>query len=65
MSEKGEPDGYRTQRKTPTDLGKGIQKFSKEIGIEWKGVRPKARDHKRWKAVCKPSTPTGRRGSTN
>jgi hypothetical protein len=40
--------------------GEGIQKVLKEIGIEWKGVRVIAENHERWKAVCKPFTPTGR-----
>jgi hypothetical protein len=36
----------------------GIQKILEERGIEWNRVRAIAQ------AVCKPSAPTGRRGST-
>jgi len=50
----------RDPNKTPTDL----QKILKERGTEWKAVRATARARDRWRAVCKPSTTTGRRGST-
>jgi hypothetical protein len=47
----------RDQKNTPTDL----QEILKERGNEWKAVRTTARACGRWKAVFKPSTPTGRR----
>ena len=50
----------RDPTKTPTDL----QKILKETGTKWKAVRATARARDRWIAVCKPSPPTGRRGST-
>ena len=56
--------GKETQRKTPTDLGRRDRECFEEKGIECKGVRAKARARERWKAVGKPSTPPGTRGST-
>ena len=50
----------RDPKKTPTDL----RKILKERGTERKALRATARARDRWRAVCKPSTPTGRRGST-
>jgi hypothetical protein len=41
-----------------------MQKILKERGIEWNGVRAIAQDCERWKALCTPSTPTGRRGTS-
>jgi hypothetical protein len=52
--------GKRDPKKTPTDL----QKILKERGTKWKAVRATARARDRWTVVRKPSTPTGRRGST-
>jgi len=43
----------------------GIQKILKERGIERNGVQVIAGDRERWKALCKPSTFTGRRNLTN
>ena len=55
----------RAQAKRPVGRprqtwGKGIQKILKERGIEWKGVRDVPGDRERWKALCKPSSPSGR-----
>jgi hypothetical protein len=59
----------RTQGKRPKGRhretsAEGVQKCLKEGIIEWDGVRAMARDCERWKALCKPYTPTGIRSST-
>jgi len=48
-------------RNTPRQTWEeGIQTILKERGTEWKGIRATARARDRWRAVCKPTTPTGR-----
>jgi hypothetical protein len=59
----------RTQRKRPKGRHRqyweeGTQRILKERGIEWNGVTAIARDCERWKALFKPSTPTGTSTST-
>jgi len=56
--------GEETQRKSRQTWEEGQQKILKEMGIKWLGVSAIPRNHERWKALRKPSTPTGRRGST-
>ena len=50
----------RDPKKTSTVL----KKILKERGTGWKTLRATARARDRWRAVCKPSTPNDRRGST-
>jgi hypothetical protein len=42
----------------------GFRVILKEREIEWKRVRAMVRDREGWRVLCKPSTPTGRRAST-
>jgi hypothetical protein len=42
----------------------GIQKILRKRWTEWKRVRAITPDRERWKALFKPSTPTGGKGST-
>jgi hypothetical protein len=49
--------GKRPKRTLRQTWKEGLQMTLKERGIEWN------RDRDRWKALCKPSTPIGRRGS--
>jgi hypothetical protein len=56
--------GEKTERKSRQTWEEELQKILKERGIKWKGVRTIARNHERSKALRKPSTPTGRKGST-
>jgi hypothetical protein len=56
--------GEKTERKSRQTWEEELQKILKERGIKWKGVRTTARNHERSKALRKPSTPTGRKGST-
>jgi len=45
-----------------TDFGRRDAGDLKEKGIEWQRVRALAGDCRRLKALCKLSTPKGRRG---
>jgi hypothetical protein len=52
---------WKRPRRSQQTWKAGIQ-ILKDRWIEWNGIRAIARDHDRWKAFCKSSTPTGRRG---
>jgi hypothetical protein len=56
--------GKRPRGRLQQACEEGVQKILKERGVEWNGRRAIARDHERWKVVCRPSTSTGRRDST-
>jgi hypothetical protein len=64
MARQARSQGKRPKERPRQTREEGIEKILKEKGIECKGVRAKARARERWKAVCKPSTLPGRRGST-
>ena len=58
----------RTQGKKPRGRPwwtweEGVQKILKATGTDWNGVQAICRDRDRWEALCKSSTPTGRRSS--
>ena len=55
---------YNTGKEHPERVGEEWIRMILKRGNEWEGVRATARDRERWKALCEPSTSTGRRGST-
>jgi hypothetical protein len=61
MAWQARTQGKRPEGRPPQSWKEWLQKIFKERGIEWKGERAIARDRERWKALCKPSAPTGRR----
>jgi hypothetical protein len=64
MARQARIQGKRPKGRPQQTWVEGVQKILKERGTELKGLRAVAPDHERWKALCKPSTPTGRSGST-
>jgi hypothetical protein len=52
------------QKKVLTDLERRDTVDFEGRGIDWNGVRGIAQDCERWNALCKHSTPTGRRSLT-
>jgi len=50
----------RELRKIPTHVGRRDRENKNKKRFEWNGVRAIARDRESWKAVFKPSTPSGR-----
>lgn len=57
--------GEEAQRKNATHQGIWDTEDCEGKRIEWDGVRAKATDRERWRAVCEPSAaPSGTGGST-